>query len=604
MSSVSLTKHEMRRLLWLWAAMFAGLLLLLLALGRMQLELGGQYEVSLERQSIRRVRIPGVRGRIFDRAGVCLADNRPSYGIAVYVEELRQAGQLGKTVQAVHRLLDQVAGIIGQAVPVPDRQIEEHLHSRRALPLVAWRNLGRREMARLAEAGAGLRAVDIVVDAERAYPQAGAAGHLLGYVGKMEYTAGEEPYHYYLPDLTGRAGLERRFDGLLAGRPGGQLVRVDVAGFRHAEISTRPPVPGGDLILALDLSAQRAAERALAGAVGAAVVLDPGNGDVLALASSPGIDPNWFCPVLPRSVWSRLLADPDKPLLNRALGGSYPPGSIFKPVVALAALEQGVIDRGYTVDCRGVFVLGRQNFSCYHGHAHGPVNLRRALEVSCNVYFYQAGLACGVDAIQATAQMLGLGRRTGIATEGETAGLAPGREWKRQARGEGWREGDTCNISIGQGALLVTPLQMAVATAAIANGGFVYRPRLVLGRRLAGAGGYREEPPALLRKLHWRPENLALVRNGMLDVVAGEAGTGRHVQLPGVAVAGKTGTAEYGRKEEERKHGWMIAFAPFEQPRYAVAMVLEEIATAGGSEVGPRMRQLLGELFELPEELL
>ncbi len=602
MSSVSLTKHEMRRLLWLWSGMFAGLLLLLLALWRMQLGLGSQYEVSLERQSVRRVRIPGVRGRIFDRNGVCLADNRPGYGIAVYLEELRQAGRQGKTVRAVRRLLDQVAGLTGMASPVSDRQIEEHLFYRRALPLVAWRNLDQREMARLAEAGAGLRAVDLVVDFERVYPQGAAAGHLLGYVGKLEHVDDEENYHYYLPDLAGRAGLERRFDEFLSGRAGGQLVRVDVAGFRHDEIGARPAVPGGDLTLTLALDIQRAAERALEGVAGAAVVLDPANGDVLALASSPGIDPNWFCPTLTRTVWSRLLADPDKPLVNRALGGTYPPGSIFKPVVGLAALEQGVINAAFTVDCPGSFKLGNQTFACYQGHVHGVVNLRRSLEVSCNVFFYQAGLMCGIDAIQATSRMLGLGRRTGIAAEAEAAGLLPGRAWKQQARGEGWREGDTCNIAIGQGALLVTPLQMAVVTAAIANGGFVYRPRLVLGRRRTLSAGFQEEPPVMVRKINWRPGNLDLVRAGMLDVVQGSAGTGRRGQVPGVSVAGKTGTAEYGRKQDGRKHGWMIAFAPFEHPRYAVAMVVEEIGTAGGAEVGPRMRQLLCSLFQVPEE--
>ncbi|MGI6088157.1 MAG: penicillin-binding protein 2 [Kiritimatiellia bacterium] len=604
MSAASLTKHEAQRLLWLWAAMFLGLLLLLSALGRMQLGLGRQYEVSLERQSIRRVRIPGVRGRIFDRTGACLADNRPSYGIAVYVEELRQPGRLDNTVKAVRRLLDQVGEKIGKPTPVSDRQIEEHLHSRRALPLTAWRNLSLIEMARLAEAGIGLHAADIVVDAERVYPQSETAGHLLGYVGKREYTTGEEPYHYYLPDLTGRAGLERRFDTLLAGRPGGQLVRVDVSGFRYAEISARQPIPGDDLILSLDLTAQRAAEHALQGAVGAAVVLDPSNGDVLALASSPAIDPNWFCPILPQKVWSGLLADTDKPLLNRAVAGVYPPGSIFKPVVALAALEHGAISRGYTVNCRGVLPLGRRTFACYHGHAHGTIGLRRALEISCNVYFYLAGLECGIDAIQETAQMLGLGQRTGIDAEGERPGLTPGREWKLRVHKDGWRDGDTCNISIGQGALLVTPIQMAVVTAAIANGGAVYRPRLALGRRSAGSGYYHEEPPVLVRKLNWNPENLKLVRAGMLDVVAGENGTGRAARLPGVNVAGKTGTAEYGRKEEGRKHGWMIAFAPFEQPRYAVVILLEEIAASGGSEVGPRMRQLLGELLKAPGEQL
>ena len=365
------------------------------------------------------VRIPGVRGRIFDRTGACLADNRPSYGIAVYVEELRQPGRLDNTVKAVRRLLDQVGEKIGKPTPVSDRQIEEHLHSRRALPLTAWRNLSLIEMARLAEAGIGLHAADIVVDAERVYPQSETAGHLLGYVGKREYTTGEEPYHYYLPDLTGRAGLGGALTACWADAGTRQRVGVPLS------ISARQP--SDDLILSLDLTAQRAAEHALQGAVGAAVVLDPSNGDVLALASSPAIDPNWFCPILPQKVWSGLLADTDKPLLNRAVAGVYPPGSIFKPVVALAALEHGAISRGYTVNCRGVLPLGRRTFACYHGHAHGTIGLRRALEISCNVYFYLAGLECGIDAIQETAQMLGLGQRTGIDAEGERPGLTPAR---------------------------------------------------------------------------------------------------------------------------------------------------------------------------------
>lgn len=602
MSSTSLTKFELYRLRWVWTGMFAGLLLLLFSLWRMQIGLGAQYEGSVDKQSIRRVRIPGVRGRVLDRNGLPLADNAPSYDVAIYLEELRRPGRRGRTIEAVRNLLDYVGGLIETPSKITDRQIEQHLIQRPALPLIAWSGLTQTELARLAEQGGELQALEIMVDARRVYPQGSAAGHLLGYVGKTEHVDSEEPFHYYLPDLSGRAGLERKFDEFLSAAAGGQLVRVDVAGFRHEEIGSRPPEPGGDLWLTLDFSVQAAAENALKGVRGAVVVLNPQNGEVLALASSPSIDPNWFVPSLSSQVWQDLLNDQGKPLINRALAGMYAPGSIWKPTIGLLALEEGVITPASKIDCSGFIMLGRQRFSCYHSHAHGTINLTRALEVSCNVFFYQIGLQCGIDSIEAMGRSLGLGQKSGIEAEAEASGLMPGKAWKRQVQGEGWREGDTCNVSIGQGALLVTPLQMAVMVAAIANGGLVYQPKLIFARQPNSEESLQIEPPAKYRVLNWQTANLEVIRSGMWSVVQGTSGTGRALMIPGVRLAAKTGTAEYGRKQDGRKHGWMIAYAPFEKPRYAAAMVLDDVTTAGGAEVAPRMRQLFCSLFQIAEE--
>jgi len=286
------------------------------------------------------------------------------------------------------------------------------------------------------------------------------------------------------------------------------------------------------------------------------------------------------------------LEDSRKPLLNRAVSGRYAPGSIFKPLVALAALESGSANAQTSFDCQGYYEIGRRRFSCYHGEIHGRLDIRRALELSCNVFFYQLGLQCGVDSIYHLALALGLGQKTGIDLDNETAGLLPGRAWKRIVRGEAWRAGDTCNLAIGQGALLVTPLQMAMVTATIANGGVVYQPRLVLSTRSRNSTEFQVVPPVRIRKMRWSPDHLALVKEGMRAVIQSPSGTGHLACLPDVSMAGKTGTAEYGRKGQGHCHGWMVLFAPYDQPRYAVAMVMDEAIT-GGASIGPRLRQLM-----------
>lgn len=592
-------ENERWRLRVLALVMLAGFGLLAVVLWRMQVGHGARYESSQEQQSVRRVRIPGPRGRLFDRQGQCLADNLPRYGIVIYLEELRAGGRRRRTVNEAWDLVGRLADTLGLPPQISKKDVEDHWYRRKPLPLLAWRQVDERVLARWAESAAAWSCVDVVVQQDRTYPQGSSAGHLLGYVASVEVPPEEEEaaYHYYLPDLIGKSGLEKRFDERLAGRAGGRLVRVDVSGFKHDETAWREPRAGEDLLLSIDLRAQRLAEQALGDEPGALVVVDPRNGDVLALASAPGFDPNAFSPSISHADWARLDGDPRKPLFNRAVGGLYPPGSTFKPLVALAALEYGHASGATAFDCPGYFLLGRHRFACYHGTAHGAgIQVRQALEVSCNVFFYQLGLLAGVDDIGRVAAAAGLGRKTGVEMDDESAGLLPDRAWKRARWNDAWRDGDTCNLAIGQSALQVTPLQMAMATAALANGGYLYQPRLVLGRRAEGERAFRMTLPVLTRHLHWSPEALALVQAGMRAVVQEPTGSGHQARVPGWVMAGKTGTAEYGRKEENRKHGWMILFAPFDHPRYAVAMVLDD-AISGGVSVAPRLHALMNGLL-------
>ena len=568
---------------WVLAAVFLfSLGLLAVRLKEVQVDDVADYNYAKTRQSIRRVQLGGVRGRILDRNGVVLADNRRSVSIVCLPEHF-QKKSWKETIAAIESGIAVVSETIGRPSPVSSRTIARHVHQSLAMPLVVWRDIGELVLARFCEHERDLTGFTVVESEERVYPQGAMAAHLIGYVGRErgEVDPGDEKFNFCLPEMRGRSGLEIYYDSYLRGVPGEKKVLVDARGFAISEWTVASPRRGPDLKISIDVEIQRAVERELAGEKGACVVLDPASGDVLALASAPGFDPNSFVPYLNRELYDRYSGDAAKPLLNRACGGAYAPGSTFKPVTALAALAAGA-DSAAQYDCSGVYVYGSMRLRCWRRWGHGPLDMREALRESCNPYFCNAAVAAGSNAVITAAREFALGEKTGIDLGVDAKGVVPDAEWKRSVYNERWYPGDLPQMAIGQGMLLASPLQMARLTAAIATG-FVVRPRLNL------------DLPISRRKLGFSGRHLAVVREGMRMVVDG--GTGRRGG-EGVAakVCGKTGTAEIGRGETRRKNTWFIAYAPEVSPKVALAIVVEN-GESGGSTAAPKARNILAKIF-------
>ena len=572
----------------LLALMFmAGIVFLAMSLHGVQVVRSSALSRDQLRQSVRRVQVPGARGIISDRNGVCLADNRASYCIAYYVEELRKRGKWINTIKAVDEDIDRLAAELGIPRQLSFNAISNHVLQSLPMPLLAWRDVDQETLARWAEAVEAFPGVDVYVQPERIYPQGSLAAHVLGYVSRdrpKNLQAAEEKVHFYLPEMTGKGGIEQQYNRALTGTAGERLIRVDARGYKHAVWEGESSAAGKDITLTLDVNVQRALEKALHGWRGAGAVIDPRNGEVLALASSPAFDPNEFVPTLTSGVWKRLLEDPNRPLINRAVLGRYAPGSTFKPVTAIAALRRGGIDPNEAHACDGVFQLGNMRLRCWNTYGHGSIAMRKAIEQSCNSYFCNLGHTIGYDAIYEEAKLLGLGTRTGIDLPAEAAGLLPTAKWKEDSMKDRWRPGDTCQLSIGQGLLLTTPLQMAHVTATLANGGTVWRPHLVKADGL----------PEKVNDAQWPAAMIGLVRNGMFDVA--DHGTGRRVRVRGTPVAAKTGTAEVDIGGVRRKNTWVTAFAPFDAPTVAIAIIAEN-GESGGFTVAPMVRDVLVSVF-------
>ena len=560
------------------------------ALYRVQVNDVAQFRESLENQATRRISIPGRRGRILDRNGRVLADSRPCHDIVCHLENFKRAGGWSNTVNAVDAELTHLSAVLRLPRTISIDRIARHLRETSALPLTVWRDIDDTALARFSERASDFPGFSDVLRAERIYPCGGIAAHVVGYTGRGRPDAqtGDTVVHYYEElEVKGRSGVEGFYDGFLSGAAGERRVRVDARGFRKdSGIVEREPEHGPDLQLTIDSDLQRVLEESLAGIVGAGVILDPRDGAVLALASSPAFNPDEW-----RLHHAEMLKDPARPLYNRAVSGLYPPGSIFKPITSLAALRRATMDSSFawtpddTYDCPGVFVMGDMRLHCWDRYGHGPIVLRKAIEQSCNAYFCNLGYLVGTNALFSTAHAFGLGSQTGIDLGGEAAGTVSG---------EPWYAGHTCQTAIGQGFLQVTPLQMAVVCATLANGGNVFTPYL----HLRGANDAQPQPA---RKLDCRPDDLEIVRAGMRDVV--ESGTGRRIRTRYgenrtrfrlcTSCAGKTGTAERGRG---RKDTWIIAFAPYENPTVAMAMVVEH-GESGGKTTAPLAHQVLAYIF-------
>ena len=573
---------------WVVAAVFAvGLVHLVVSLRAVQVSGAADYNYASLRQSVRRVQTAGLRGRILGRRGEVLAGNRPSLLIACLPSAFEKRSWTD-TVLAIQRGIAAVGEVIGRESPLPEKAIRRHVSQSLAMPLFVWRDVGERELAVFSEREREFPGFAVMETAERTYPGGPLAAHVVGYVGRDrgESVAGDEKFSYFAPEMRGRSGLEAYYDGFLRGVPGERKLLVDARGFAIRGWTVVGAQPGPDLETTLDLRVQREVERQLSGEKGACAVIDPRNGEVLALASAPGFDLNAFVPTLSPETYGRYVRDPAKPLLNRATGGAYAPGSTFKPVTALAALHAGYPpDREYF--CNGTFECGGMTLHCMSRWGHGPIDMRQAIMKSCNPFFCSLGMEIGTNAFCRAAGAFGFGARTGLDLGVDSAGVVPDGEWKMRAYGERWFPGDLAQMSIGQGMLLATPLQMARAVGAIGTG-LLVTPHL------------RRDAPAEAKPLPFSEEALRAVRDGMRMVVEGDGqfrGTGWRAGVGlGVSVSGKTGTAEVGAGENRRNNAWFVAYAPSDSPTAAVALVIEN-GEGGGVTAAPKVCEILKTMF-------
>lgn len=562
----------------------AGLLHLAVRLHDVQVETAADYNYASARQSIRRVRTGGVRGRILDRNGSVLADNRKAVSLVCQPAAFQRRTWEG-TAERMRTAIGEVAAAVGRTALPADEVIRRHVDRLLPLPFTVWRNLSVEELARFCEHEQEFPGFSIREETERVYPNGELAAHAIGWVGMSVADAepGDEKFYYVSPELHGKGGVEYQYDAFLSGVPGERKVLVDARGFAIREWTVVEEQKGPDLTLTLDVGLQRTVEHQLSGTRGACVVLNPRSGEILAFASSPTYDLNV---VRRMENYRALAADPGQPLLNRASGGAYAPGSTFKPVTALAALSLG-FPATEEYECNGVFELGAMKLHCARRWGHGRIDLRHALMVSCNPFFCNLGFEAGTNALCAAARECGLGEKTGIDLGIDMGGVVPDAEWKMRMYHEKWYQGDLAQMSIGQGMLLVSPLQMALLAGAIGTGCRV-TPHLK-----AGLSPDR-------RRLPFAEHALRTVREGLRLVVAGEDGTHGSGWRAGeglpFSVSGKTGTAEVGRGETRRKNTWFIAYAPSEKPTVAVALVIEN-GESGGGTAAPRVNEILRHIF-------
>ncbi len=575
-----------RGLLALTVATGIGFLVLLGQLWHLQVLEGVSLRELSEKNRIRVRPAAAPRGILFDRNGIALVDNRPAFTLSLIPREMENR----RTVLARLAIL----------LKIPYAELAEALERLPPdsfMPVRVRRGLTLEEVTRVEEWKLELPGVVVEVEPQRAYPTTRFAAHLLGYVREVN----EEQLRQGRSrrgDMVGQSGLEQLLDEYLRGRDGGERIEVDALGRPGQVIRHQEPIPGAHVVTTVDRRIQEVVEQAMRGHAGAAVVMDPRTGDLLAMTSSPAFDLDQFTGPLGRDTWLRLVRDPHAPLLNRALQGQYPPGSLFKIVVAAAGLQEGSLTPADRVHCNGEFHLGARTFRDWKEGGHGEVDLHRALIQSCNIYFYRAGLKVGSEVITRYARAFGLGAPTGVALQGERRGLVPSVGWTRGPRGRAWQAGDTVNLSIGQGQLLVTPLQVARLMAAVANGGILWKPRLVQRVERPEGKLLYSEANEMTGYVELSPVVWEFLRRGLWGVV-NEGGTGAAAHLPGLDVAGKTGTAQTVVRSEAahgQEHAWFVAYAPATDPQ-VVVVVLVERGGRGGQVAAPIARRIFQGIF-------
>ncbi|MBW2504907.1 MAG: penicillin-binding protein 2 [Deltaproteobacteria bacterium] len=560
-------------------------IVMLLRLWQLQILAVDHYRDLSERNRIRYVSVEPPRGSVYDRNCTLLVDNRPSFTVSVLRQDLED---ISPTLQSLGTLL----GINHEQLHLR-WQSQQHLPKYQPVPLIE--DIDRDAMERVQENALSLPAILVEVKPMRSYPYGDLAAHLFGYLGEVteEELRAARFFGYRSGVMIGKTGLERLYESELRGETGEKRIEVNVKGREMRQVTTQEPLPGHSIVLSLDLHLQKVAEDAFGDQAGAVVVMDVTNGDILAFTSKPSYDPSVFARGISSKEWNKLINNPQKPMINKALRGQYPPGSTFKMVVALAALEAGSVHSGTTIHCSGSIALGDSyEYRCWKKEGHGRVNLHKALKESCDVWFYQVGMELGIEKIASAARRLGLGAPLEFPFGDENPGLIPDTSWKRKRFGTSWYVGETVIASIGQGFVLTTPLQLAAMTSAIANGGTVWRPQLV--KRILNRDGETVSVslPKVLKTAYWRPDHINLVQNAMDAVVNEPGGTAWRSRLNEVRFAGKTGTAQVVKRkstEEEdaledqldnipyrlRDHALFVGYAPSQNPEIAIAVVVE-----------------------------
>ncbi len=581
--------------------------LLLCRLWFLQMISSEKFDELSHKNRTRHLPVSAPRGPIYDRDGVLLVGNRPAFSISVMRQD----------VDDPENLLDRLSLYVDEE---PELLYERWKAGRRHpvyRPVSLAHDVDRSVLERVLENSYDLSGILPEVQPTRFFPFGAMASHMFGTLGEV---GGEElrSGKYRAGEYLGRSGIEKAYEDYLRGTEGVRRVEVDARGKELRQWELEAPHPGQKIFLTLFKEMQLTTEQAFGEQVGAAVALDVRTGAVLALVNSPRFDPGLFARGIGSKEWKDLISDPMKPLQDRALKGQYPPGSTFKPVVVLAALEAGEASAATVVNCDGSMRLGDREFRCWKKTGHGITNLKKAMRESCDIWFYEVGLLLGIDRISEMARSLGLGEKTGITISGESSGLVPSRSWKKKRYGAPWYRGETLNASIGQGFLLATPLQLGVMTAAIANGGKVMKPVLV--QRIEDWSGnvLFQQEPQMVREVPLTPGHVQTVNRAMVAVVNESHGSGWRSRLKKVVVAGKTGTAQVVRLKDEdegdesgdenipykfRDHALFIAYAPADAPEVAVVVIVEH-GGGGGRTAAPIAQKMLQAYFDHKQELL
>ena len=566
---------------------------------------GREYRRLSEINSIRLHDIDAPRGLIFDRQGQMLVDNRPSFDLHII---LKDAKPLDDT-------LDRLSRITG----LPTEDLEDRIRANRKrggyTPILLREDIGRDLLAAIEVHKYDLPGVIVNISPRRHYLQVDRAAHLLGYMGEISQNELQNLDGSGLKsgDFIGKYGIEKTYENLLRGRRGGQQVEVNATGQVVRVINSVEAKPGQNIVLTIDHDAQVAAENALAGWAGAVVAIDPNNGEVIAMASSPTFDPNMFVVGMSRDQWNALITNPYRPLENKAIQSEYPPASTYKIVTAMAGLEEKAIDPQTTFFCPGHYRYGNRVYRCWRRGGHGEVDLNRAIAESCDVYFYQVGEAVGIDRLAHYASACGLGSLTGIELGQEAGGIVPTSNWKLKRFGEPWQGGETLSVAIGQGFNLVTPLQMASMIAAVGNGGIRYKPKLVKKMVSVENTVTYEAQPEVIGRIPVSAVTMEHVRHGLWSAVNHQKGTAYASRIKDLEFSGKTGTAQVVSRPPDnvvdqeqidemlKDHAWFVAYAPSQEPKIAVAVMIEH-GEHGSSAAAPIAREVIRSYLKLPED--